>query len=163
MKPFIQTFTPRGCVHGSVQFPQVKKYTFFRGLGKGFRTRCVCRGKLYCNPLYPYSRHNILLGRLKYHCLLSHPCSSLLWIHEMPSWTDRFLMQKAHVLCMVTRTVETFREDLRKEIAKDLFTDSRLMNNAMIRNFVDDDALNKCRLSTYGQMRRLTNDHGDQN
>ena len=69
-----------------------------------------------------------------------------------------FLMQKGHVQNMVTRTVETFREDLRKEIMKDLFTDSRLMNNAMIRNFVDDDALNKCRLSTYGQMRRLTND-----
>ena len=76
----------------------------------------------------------------------------------MASWTGMFLMQKDHVRSMVTRTVETFREDLRKEISKDLFTDSRLMDNTLIRNFVDDDALNKCRLSTYGQMRRLTND-----
>ena len=59
---------------------------------------------------------------------------------------------------MTTRIHQQFEEDLRKAISKDLFTNARTMSDTCIRNFVDDDALNRCRLSTYGQMRRMTND-----
>lgn len=56
---------------------------------------------------------------------------------------------------MTTRITQQFEEDLRREINRDLFTDSRLMSTASLLRNVDEDALNKCRLSQYGQMRAL--------
>lgn len=56
---------------------------------------------------------------------------------------------------MTNRYVESFEEDLRRSINRDLFTDSRVMSTASLLRNVDEDALNKCRLSQYGQMRSL--------
>ena len=56
---------------------------------------------------------------------------------------------------MTNRITQQFEEDLRKQINKDLFTDARLMSTASLLRNVDEDALNKCRLSQYGQMRSL--------
>lgn len=56
---------------------------------------------------------------------------------------------------MTNRYAESFEEALRKNISRDLFTDSRIMSDAALLRNVDEDALNKCRLSTYGQMRSL--------
>lgn len=53
------------------------------------------------------------------------------------------------------REQERFRENLRKSYMKDLFTDSRLLSNAAIARNVDAEAVNKCRLSTFGQMGSL--------
>lgn len=57
---------------------------------------------------------------------------------------------------MPTRSQEEFRENLRKNIMKDLFTDSRLMNTSTLLHVVDEEPLEKCLLSTYGQMKSLT-------
>lgn len=56
---------------------------------------------------------------------------------------------------MTNRITQQFEEDLRKQINRDLFTDARLMSTASLLRNVDEDALNKCRLSQYGQMRSL--------
>lgn len=56
---------------------------------------------------------------------------------------------------MTSRITQAFEEDLRREINRDLFTDARLMSDAALMRNVDEDALNKCRLSMFGQMRSL--------
>ncbi len=56
---------------------------------------------------------------------------------------------------MVTREQDEFRENLRHSFEDNLFTRARLMNSDTLLHVVDEDALTKCRLSTYGQMRGL--------
>lgn len=56
---------------------------------------------------------------------------------------------------MSNRYAESFEEALRKSISNDLFTDARVMSDTSLMRCVDEDALNKCRLSMYGQMRSL--------
>ena len=58
---------------------------------------------------------------------------------------------------MTNRSQDQFREALRKNITQDLFTDSRLMDTKLLLHVVDEEAVEKCRLSTYGQMRKMTN------
>ena len=55
------------------------------------------------------------------------------------------------------REHERFREDLRKNYSNDLFSNARLLSNANIARNVDAEAVNKCRLSMFGQMSSLTN------
>lgn len=56
---------------------------------------------------------------------------------------------------MTSRVTQAFEEDLRRQINRDLFTDARLMSDAALMRNVDEDALNRCRLKTFGQMRSL--------
>lgn len=67
---------------------------------------------------------------------------------------------------MTSRQTETFEEDLRKAFRKDLFNDAHILDNRVLCRNVDEDAINKCRLSQYGQMRyetqRFVTKTGDQ-
>lgn len=56
---------------------------------------------------------------------------------------------------MTSRITQAFEEDLRRQFSRDLFTDARLLDNKTLLRNVDEDAINRCRLSTYGQMRSL--------
>lgn len=56
---------------------------------------------------------------------------------------------------MANRYSESNVEDVRKTFKEDLFTDSRLLDNALICRNVDEDAVNKCRLSIYGKTRDM--------
>lgn len=66
---------------------------------------------------------------------------------------------------MVTRAQDEFREALRRDFTKNLFDRARLMNSDTLLHVVDEDALTKCRLSTYGQMdslnKHMVNRNGD--
>lgn len=57
------------------------------------------------------------------------------------------------------RIIEGDEENIRKAFSKDLFTDARLLDNPLILRNVDEDAINKCRLSLYGQQSRLVARH----
>ena len=49
------------------------------------------------------------------------------------------------------RRHEDFREALRKNLMKDLWSDERIMTDGTLARMVDADAIEKCRLSRYGQ------------
>lgn len=53
------------------------------------------------------------------------------------------------------RYIETDEETVRQAYKDDLFTDARIMDSPILLRNVDEDAINKCRLSQYGQMRDL--------
>ena len=53
------------------------------------------------------------------------------------------------------RAREQFREDLSKSMYN--FNDMRLLNNRTLGRHVDEDVVNKCRLSLYGQQTRAIN------
>lgn len=55
------------------------------------------------------------------------------------------------------REHERFRENLRKNYSNDLFSNARLLSNSNIARNVDAEAVNKCRLSMFGQMSSMTN------
>lgn len=48
------------------------------------------------------------------------------------------------------REAENFREELRRQVRNDLFTDARVMSDASLARCVDAEAITKCRLSRYG-------------
>ena len=52
------------------------------------------------------------------------------------------------------RTVEEYEEVVRKSFNNDLYTNCRLIKNDVIARNVDVDAVNRCRLSQYGQLHR---------
>lgn len=56
---------------------------------------------------------------------------------------------------MANRYSEANAEDVRKTFKEDLFTDARLLDNDLICRNVDEDAVNKCRLSLYGKTRDM--------
>lgn len=56
---------------------------------------------------------------------------------------------------MANRYSESNVEDVRRTFKEDLFTDSRLLDNNLICRNVDEDAVNKCRLSIYGKTRDM--------
>lgn len=51
------------------------------------------------------------------------------------------------------RRIESVEEAVRRDFAKDLYTNVRLLDNRILLRNVDADAINKCRLSQYGQMK----------
>jgi len=53
------------------------------------------------------------------------------------------------------RRHEEFSETLRKNIARDLWNDERVMRDSSLVHAVDHDVLAKCRLSRYGQQSKL--------
>lgn len=57
------------------------------------------------------------------------------------------------------RYAETHVEDVRRCFAEDLFTDARLLDSSIMLRNVDEDAINKCRLSIYGQESSLVKRH----
>ena len=66
---------------------------------------------------------------------------------------------------MVSRSNEAFRQALEKDIRRRLFTDARVMHTGTIGRMVDAEAINKCRLSLYGQqsekIKKMTHRSGD--
>lgn len=54
-----------------------------------------------------------------------------------------------------SRHIETDEEEIRKAFKEDLFLDARLLDNTLMLRNVDEDAINKCRLSLYGQQSDL--------
>jgi len=66
-----------------------------------------------------------------------------------------------------SRRNEQFREDLRKSIMGTLMQDERVMSDAYLGRVVDASAIEKCRLSRYGQqsglVRHMTNRTEDAN
>lgn len=50
------------------------------------------------------------------------------------------------------RYIENDEETLRLSYKEDLFSDARLLDSPLLLRNVDEDAINRCRLSIYGQM-----------
>ena len=57
-------------------------------------------------------------------------------------------------MCMVTRGHEEFRESFRKDLLKDIYTNARNVDSAILARNVDFEAVNKARLTMYGNQRR---------
>ena len=53
------------------------------------------------------------------------------------------------------RYIETDEETVRQAFKDDLFTDALTLDNPIMLRNVDEDAINKCRLSIYGQQSSL--------